>query len=356
MVNEKEKCFMVKKTGFNIIRLLIIGLLQLSITACNSQKMKKFEWAVSDCAPKNYPASIYRGSLHYGDKSGAAVPNGKIINNGWGNKGTVYSRATPREVPHRLDIVWLSLREDKFYGGSFELPKAKMEQLFEEGFLDLYDKSNENVKITYNEIIIGVGPGGVIGVWLHGIGFNIQVATFYGEETEVDFASFNPNGIKDRDRFVTEITAGRVSPQELAKPIDFKSWETKAKTFNWKPKIEGDIVDHAFFTELIYYNNDLEILVKKLANNFTLRNRTIPKSIYINWARSPDGYRLKSEFEFDEKEMFDVFNELFTEPETQQGELIFKYNAKKNVDVFLKVGSNQKQLQKVTLGTFKSIH
>ncbi len=347
---------MAKKHLYNILRIFILCLLQSSITACNTSTMKKYKWTVSDCAPIKYPCEIYRGSLHYGKTSGASVPSGKYINNGWGRAGTRYAKATEKEVPHRLDIVWLSYRENKFYGGSFNLPVAKMEQLFEEGFLDISDKSKENVKKTYYEIVVGVGPGGVVGVWLTGPGHNIQVATFYGEETEVDFADFNPDGIKDRDRFVKEITAGRVSHTELSNPIDFKSWEYNAQSFNWQPKIEGTIVDYAFFTKMIYYNANKEILVKKEAHTIPLKQRTIPKVINFNWSRNPDGYRVESEFEFDKEEIFSVFKELFTDPKTQQAELIFKYKAKKDVEVFLKVGDQQKKLEKVQLGTFKSIH
>ena len=272
--------------------LIISGVMVASLMAisCNTTNKRKHRWAVSDCAPHNYPASIYHGSLHYGENGGASVPDGKIISNGWGHTGTTYARATDKEVPHRLDIVWLSLRENKFYGGSFELPKAKMEALFEEGFLDITDKSKENVKRTFYEIVVGVGPGGVLGVWLTGIGHNIQVATFYGEETEVDFAQFNPDGIKDRNRFVNEITAGRVSPQELAKPIDFTSWEQNAKNYLWKPVIEGAIIQDVFFTELKYYNNDKQIYVKDDAYTIPLSRRTIPKIINFNWSRKSDQY------------------------------------------------------------------
>ena len=313
------------------------------------------KWTVSTCGPKNFPSEIYRGSLHYGKKEGAPVPNMETRDNGWGVTGTTYSSNTPKEVPHRLDFVWLSYRENKFYGGSFMLPKAKMENLFEKGYTHIANKINEDRKDTYDEILVGVLPEGRLAVWLVGPGFTTQVGFFQGEETDVSFNDFNPSGIKDRELYVNTLVR-QIPAEALAKPIPFGRWETYAKEYSWRPVIQGDIVDHVFFEDHYYYNGNKEVFIHQEANNVPLRNRTVPKRININWARKTDGYRLESEFEFDEEEMFSVFKELYTDPKTEQGELVFKYNAKKDVDIFLKVGDKQKQLKKVTLGTYKSTY
>ena len=64
-----------------------------------------------------------------------------------------------------------------------------------------------------------------------------------------------------------------------------------------------------------------------------------------------------SKFIFDKEEMFRLFNDLIPDSETQEGTLVFKYKStEEEAAVFLKVGNQQRQLEKVVLKTFKSIH
>ncbi len=344
---------MQKKT-IHKTSLLLLSICWLAcISACNSiRKTKKFNWNVSACQPEHFPSKIYRGSLHYGKKNGVPVPYGGILKSGWGSNGTTYSDATLKALPHQLDIAWMSYRENKFYGGSFKLPVAKMEKLFEEGFLDIRDTTTHNVKRTYTEIIVGVGPGGLLGVWLSGVGNKTQVATFYGEETHIDFRDFNPSGILDRDLYVSRRKA-EVDPSELNKPIPFKVWETYAKTYIWKPVIRGSIVKKAFRLRTEHYNGNAEFLVKDAIKNTTLKPRTIPSAVIVNWEKT-DGKRLMSEFYFNEQEILDSFETRFKDPEKDTAEFIFEFKIKKDVDVFLKVGNTQIPLKHVKIDLYKS--
>ena len=313
---------------------------------------KKYEWTVSDCAPKNFTSRIYFGSLHYGKNSGASVPDGKNIDNGWGRPGTSYGSKSLKEVPDKLEIVYMSFRENKFYGGSFKLPKEKMEELFEEGFLKHDFKTDKEVKKTYDKIVVGVGPGGLVGVWLNGYNNSVQVATFYGEETDVDFSRLIPNGITDRELYVSN-RLKEISQEELEKPIPFGLWETYAKRYQWKPVIESELLTEVKLLNTTYYNGDKEALFKSDAEKLDFKFRAIPENVFVDWGRS-NGAGVRSKFYFDETEMFQTFNQLLTDPETQQGELVFKFKGTQEADVFLKVGDRQKQLEKVKLETYNS--
>ncbi len=335
-----------------LIFYLLSGFLFCSTESCMPTKTKKYKWNVSACQPEHFPAEIYRGSLHYGKAKGTPVPYGGILKSGWGSNGTTYGDANPKEVPHQLDIAWMSFRENKFYGGSFELPVAKMEKLFEDGFLDILDKSDKNVKEYFSEIIVGVGPGGLVGVWLSGLGQTVQVATFYGEEIEIDFKDFNPSGIMDRDSYVKDEIQG-LPLEELKKPINYKLWETYAKMHLWKPVIQGTVFKSAITIENLHYNGNNEYLVKNEAKAVDIKTRPIPKEVRFNWVRK-DGKRVLSEIKFNEEEIFQAFEEVITDIENDKAELIFNFNATKDIDVFLKAGDKQKQLETIDLKTYKS--
>ncbi len=332
------------------------SLLLLSICwllSCSSGKLSKtFEWTATDCAPLHFPARIYFGSLHYGKKNGTSVPSGKTISYGWGRSGTAYASRSLKEVPHRLDISYMSFRENKYYGGSFELPKAKMEQLLEQGFISIDALTKKEIKRNYTEIVVGVAPGGYVGIWLNGYNNSIQIAGFYAEETEIDFERLVPNGITDRELYVSN-RVREVDAIEREKPIPFGLWETYAKTFTWQPSIKGNIVKDVFLLNSKYYNGNQEFLFKSDILKMDFKPRTIPKYISINWERQ-DGFRLKSNFYIDEKEIFESFKTLIVDPEKDTATLVFNFNATKDVDVFLKVGNTQKQLENITLETYKS--
>ena len=110
---EKEWCMRVR-----VLMLLNILLFTVSCDLFMEQE-KKYEWTVSANGHELCPIDVFRGSLHYGEEYGAPVFSSSISNNGWGEANTIYGDRKPKEVPHQLDIIWLSLRDNKFYGGAF---------------------------------------------------------------------------------------------------------------------------------------------------------------------------------------------------------------------------------------------
>ena len=149
------------------------------ISSCTGQQntMKKFEWRPTANAPKYYPSEIISGNFYMDDDSSIYIPKGHTLMTGWGKTGAAHAVGEDfKGVPYKFDIKWVSYLEEKFYGGTFELPKEKITQLFEEGFINSLNKED-----TYSKIVLGLAPGGFISVWLRG-GSAKEIITYQASE------------------------------------------------------------------------------------------------------------------------------------------------------------------------------
>lgn len=115
------------------------GLLFFCLSGCSNSmnnKTEKFDWSTTESAPNDYPMRIIRGTFIYrGEQSnGLYVPSGGTLSKGWGigiSSHVVGPDTKP--LPDRLDISFISLAENQFYQGSFDLPYNEILSLFREG-------------------------------------------------------------------------------------------------------------------------------------------------------------------------------------------------------------------------------
>ena len=172
----------------------------------------RFEWLPTECAPKKYPMKIVQGDLIFENGRAAYIPSGKILDNGWGKQGSIHIVGDSfKPVPVKMEIVWFSYTENKFYGGSFDLPHKKMFELFHEGFF----MPSTGQKTTYSTIMVGVAPRGEISVWL-GMGIVVEVASFQAEEIDFDWKRVLNNPDVSREEYIQEILKNRLNEKELA--------------------------------------------------------------------------------------------------------------------------------------------
>ncbi|MDA7747415.1 DUF2931 family protein, partial [Psychromonas sp.] len=145
-----------------ISMLSIVGL----ISGCNMTSKNEFEWSVSKSGPSKYPVEILSGTLYYkGLEQGHGISTG-AVGGGW---GTGHSSTTPvtKILPDRLDILFYSYLENQSYRGQFELPYDKLVELFQWG-IDNPKKRGNTYLPMFSDFIIGVAPGGTVGIWLAG--------------------------------------------------------------------------------------------------------------------------------------------------------------------------------------------
>lgn len=203
---------------------------------------KKYEWSADISAPREYPVEVYTGAVIGSSKGYFFSQMGGFRNGGWGNAGSIDLIEGP--LPNKLDITWLSYVDDKFYTGEWELPKEKIQQLFDEGFYSV--TGSEAVVEPYKYINIGLAPKGMVVVWVAGNGQQVEVARFQAHETTIDLKLITEDEMyMFRKGYAKRALTydGTISPElrEDLKQYGYPSPESyeayRIEKYNWKPKI-----------------------------------------------------------------------------------------------------------------------
>lgn len=141
---------------------------------------------ISGSAPSLYPTNIYFGLLWYNDDDALEIPVRYPFKGEWGE--SLSNMILLREeypMPFTLSMIYLSFVEQKFYGIEADLPKDRLEKLWE-----LTD--NKTKESLFSHIVIGMAPYGGIAVWVRGFNKSVLVDWLKGSEIEVAMADFHP--------------------------------------------------------------------------------------------------------------------------------------------------------------------
>jgi hypothetical protein len=308
------------------------------------EKMTKtFYWSPSaGCAPL-YPMETYHCEYIYADGSGDGPATSEVGTRNWGDaSGNSLVGDEFKPIPVRLEVTWLSYTENKFYTGNFKLPYDSIIDLFQRGFEAFY-WDNENKKAygkhtTYNEIITGLAPGGIVVVWLSGFGHQIEVARFKGIETIVDMKNF----MQRNDLNVTkeEYTKSMLEDQKdvtdnLAKNgIPYGLWDSYRDRFNIIPIVKYD-QNHIVKTDKLYMdflNGESDILFSDKVDNPELKKRARMRNLTATWSDTL-GFKIQPyilKINFNEAEMFKAYKEVYGNNPDQKGELVVEVNRGNN--------------------------
>ncbi len=322
---------------------IIIGVLLVAgfFSCKNRNNMKKYKWAAGICAPREYPVRVYQGDF-YSDDFWASIPNGGIMETGWGKSSMEMGKSTI--IPKRFKITWLSFVENKFYTGEGQLPFERIEALFKEGFYDDYTKE----KMTYNSISVGMAPGGCIVVWMIGVHKAVEIGRYQAEETDVEWDLFLPTGIKDRNVYVANVLSRRPKTLEIMKEgrIDYKIWDTYRKKYNWRLKV---ILPERSRIEIFYlwmYNGEYEQLFDKKLEENTFSKKAVPRTIAIHWY-DKEGKKYGTEYDFNEQEVIKAYKEIYRDDPDQECELVIEADNKnlKSMSVYLRSKTEEIELR-----------
>ncbi|MCX6270830.1 MAG: DUF2931 family protein [Bacteroidetes bacterium] len=279
----------------------------------------------TECAPVKYPMQIIKGNLITLNKFAIYIPDGKVINNGWGAKGSIHLTGKEiKPVPDFLEITWFSYTENKFYKGDFNLPQDKILQLFKEGFIN----PDDGKKLTYRYITVGLAPGGGVSVWLAGEKVSKEVCFLQAHDTDYTWTDFIPNPDYPREKFVRLMLSENLGPEEISAierngvPIDLWS-KTYRVRYDWKPLV----ISKARPLNILvgYYNGEREFIDFQDKPKEIVYSRTIPGNFWLNWMGT-DGSNYSAEGTFNEEEIFAAFTKLSTENPGQPIQLQLEVN------------------------------
>ncbi len=299
----------------SIVLLMVMG--EQSMAGINIIKkgfqsnQTKFDWQASEGSPKKFPMQIIYGSLNYPDTGSLYVPNGVLLHNGWGDGRSSHVVGPDlKSLPDELRISFFSYAEDQFYDAEFNLPYDKILKMFQVGHYSPKDEGH----IIYDEITVGIAPGGAVSVWVVSLDRAIEVFFGYAKKVKGNWESINSNPKFLRKDYVRSSIEETLKPEELTflkkNGIPFGLWEKYHKSrYQWHPKfINMTILDNRI-DFIKYFNGEHDYIDMPIKKDNPNETRAVPSEIDFVWTRPNAKSRLVELF-FNEDEIFKAFEQL----------------------------------------------
>ena len=354
-------------------KILLFLLLALQLGSCqnhNSNNKNKnmninepqYDWGVAVNTPIGYPIRFYaamvgRGFIMRELCSGTKEPD-------WGsalsNEGT-----SNRTLPKDVDMVWLSYKEDCFYRLKTAIDYEKIVKLFREGFNQRVPNGEVRHK-TYNTIVVGIAPGGVVVLW---VGYGYFPLTEIGRYQAEKIDLKEPPGLDSHERLIFSkedreevLNSNTIIPEDFReanknKPIPFGLWDSyRDHQYQWYPTFEipngkiGDVdyqywngeADTFFFTDFIALEGQKDVFApQELYHN--IRKLPLFKEIHFTY-KAEDGIKYGVGLQFDWEDILATYKKVFGEhPEEVKAHLDIQINRTNDYLKVRLVGDNGKE-------------
>ena len=143
------------------------------------------KYTVSACSPELYPTIIVFGLLKWNADDGVEIPPKMPFINGWGASDSVAAMENgSHPVPCVLDMIWLSITEQKFYSIWQKLDYKRIDNCLK--------TTDEKDNLVYDSLILGLAPGGGVALWAHGTLKATLLGWWRAENAEVDMSMVSP--------------------------------------------------------------------------------------------------------------------------------------------------------------------
>ena len=350
-------------------KILLFLLLTLQLASCqnhnsNNKNMNEpqYDWGVAVNVPIGYPIRFY-----------AAMVGGTPISRefytkkekpDWGN-AYGYESHSMGYLPASVDMVWLSYKEDCFYRLKTAIDYEKIAKLFREGYEERLP--NGEVKhTTYNTVVVGIAPGGVVVLWVGNAYFKItEIGRYQAEKIDLK----EPPGLDSHQRLIFSkedreetLNSDLAIPKAVReanknKPIPFGLWDSyRDHQYQWYPTFEipngriGDVdyqywngeADTFFFTDFITLEEHKDVFApKELYHN--IRKLPLYKEIRFTY-KAEDGIKYGVGLQFDWEDILATYKKVFGEhPEEVKAHLDIRINRENTYLTVRLVGDNGKE-------------
>ena len=245
--------------------------------------MNQYKWLPTTCAPQCYPVKLMDGAFDFNTEEPVVfIPRGNVCNNGWGEIGLINLTETELfSIPGQFDLTWFSFTENLFYKGIFNLPKEKTEELFALGF----KHPDTDEPVTYEYLVTGMGPEGLVCLWAAGHGIVTELASYRAEVVKIEWERFNDNKNITRNEYIEQRIKPLLKEEDLLwlenNRKKFGLWKKYHERYNWVPVFLGNI--QPVNIRINTFNGEKEFIrlaEKTLPLN---RQRSMMKSIIYRW-------------------------------------------------------------------------
>ena len=305
MENDKGKFNLDKRILFASMALVCIII--LSFTLNGKTSMTTYKWRPTESAKAQFPMEIIEGDLFYPSGS-IYIPDNRTVKNGWGEMGSTHVAGEDMKgIPHKLSITWFSYLEDTFYSGEIDLPSEKISEMFETGVIN---KANDK-PTTYDTIVVGMGLGGEVAVWMNGAGVVTEVGQYSVPVADIPWERVLDNPDVSKEAFIQMVlleSLGENGINASRKKVAINNyWERYKRKYNWALDIEGTVKPLRAYLKNLNGEQEYINLLKQI-DQVTL-NRAVPESISIDF-QSQNARTFNVKFQFDEDEMVAIYEKL----------------------------------------------
>ena len=326
----------------------LTSLLQVFTSSCQVEKKLDLDYASSVCAPKLYPVEVYRGDF-YTEDDWLPITNGGIAEDGWGDNGMNMSRGSI--IPTNFKITYFSFLENKFYTGDFKLPYDQIQNLFKEGLIGYRIKKY----VTYDAMIVGMAPGGVLVVWMQSRDNQVEIGRFQATETTMKWETFAGANAFDKPEYIASILERRSEAVANFEKngLMLGLWDTYRIKYNWRPKFEFSEGSQVEGIDLKMYNGESSFVWGEELTKNDHKSRAITSRINLLWSDETE-QKYGADIDFDEAEIFDAYKLIYRDDKEQNAELVIKYNdTRTSLEFYLRSKSEEIELEKCKVKIYK---
>ena len=355
---------MIKTTIF-----ILFILIALWLTGCWGYKAKqnkdkanaeqKYKWGVAVNTPIGYPIRFYAGRV--GGMSITGELYSELREPDWGC-AFGYESTSMDKLPKSVDMVWLSYKEDCFYRLKTAIDYEKIAKLFKNG----YKRRVPNGEIrhtTYNTIVVGLAPGGVVVLWA---GRGYLKITEIGRYQAEKIALKEPEGLDNHQRLIFSkkdreevLNSNTIIPEDFReanknKPIPFGLWDSyRNHQYQWYPTFEipngkiGDVrarywngeAGTTLYTDFASYMGKEDFFYLEEP----IQKRPLFKELVI-WYKAESGQKYLAEVSFDWEAVVAAYQKVFREEADKvTAHLDIRINRDNDYLTFQLIGDNGKQ-------------
>ena len=361
---------MIKTTIF-----ILLILIALWLTGCWGYKAKqnkanantnvdpKYEWGVAVNTPIGYPIRFYAGRV--GGMSIIDEIYTTTEEPDWGEAFS-YENTSLETLPKDIDMVWLSYKEDCFYRLKTAIDYEKIAKLFKNG----YKRRVPNGEVrhtTYNTIVAGLAPGGVVVLWV-GRGYLkiTEIGRYQADKIELR----EPEGLDNHQKLIFSkkdreevLNSNTIIPEDFReanknKPIPFGLWDSyRDHQYQWYPTFEipngkiGDVdyqywngeADTFFFTDFIALEEQKDVFApQELYHN--IRKLSLFKEIRFTY-KAEDDIKYGVGLQFEWEDILEAYKKVFGErPEDVKAHLDIRMNRINSYLTVRLMGDNGKEV------------
>ena len=345
---------------------LLFLLLTLQLASCqnhnsNNKNMneQEYEWGIAVNTPIGYPIRFYAAMV------GGRPIVGELYTEkeepDWGN-AFGYESTSMDKLPKSVDMVWLSYKEDCFYRLKTAIDYEKIAKLFREGFNQRVPNGEVRHK-TYDTIVVGIAPGGVVVLWA-GRGYKkiTEIGRYQAEKIDLK----EPPGLDSHERLIfskedreevlnSDLTIPKaVREANKNKPIPFGLWDSyRNHQYQWFPVYEipngkiGDVnyrywngeAGATLYTDFASYMGKEDFFYLEEP----IQKRPLFKEL-VSWYKAENGEKYLAEVSFDWEAVVAAYQKVFGKEAAQvTAHLDIRVNRANTYLTFQLIGDNGKQ-------------